>query len=231
MDNGLRDKILAQPAVILADQDVMRALIEANDQALGSNIVDLRGVAMKRLEAQLGRLEDTHRSVIAAAYENLAGTNQVHRAVLALMEPTDFDDFLKVLQEDVANILRVDCVRIVFETRKVDDDSAQELADLSDAIMIAIPDFVDLYLSQGNLPHATVATRRLPRGAEQVYGSYARDLQSEACIKLDVGAGHLPAMLCLASQDPDHFGPQQGTDLLTFFAGVFERLMQRWLAQ
>ena len=96
MDNGLRDKILAQPAVILEDQDVMRALIEANDQALGSNIVDLRGVAMKRLEAQLGRLEDTNRSVIAAAYENLAGTNQVHRAVLALMEPTDFDDFLKV---------------------------------------------------------------------------------------------------------------------------------------
>jgi len=76
MDSVIRDKILAQPAVILDDQDVMRALIEANDRALGSNIVDLRGVAMKRLEDQLDRLEDTHRSVIAAAYENLTGTNQ-----------------------------------------------------------------------------------------------------------------------------------------------------------
>jgi hypothetical protein len=25
------------------------------------------------------------------------------------------------------------------------------------------------------------------------------------------------------------FGPQQGTDLLAFFTGVFERAMRRWL--
>ena len=49
----------------------MRALIAANERAMGGNIVDLRGIAMERLEARLDRLEDTHRSVIAAAYENL----------------------------------------------------------------------------------------------------------------------------------------------------------------
>jgi uncharacterized protein YigA (DUF484 family) len=231
MDSGLRDKILAEPAVILDDQDVMRALIEANTQALGSNIVDLRGVAMKRLEEQLGRLEDTHRTVIAAAYENLAGTNQVHRAVLAMMEPNDFDDFLEILENEVADILRVDCIRIVVETRKIDDAAARELADLSDIITVAIPYFVDLYLSQGLSTRTPIATRRLPRGAEQIYGDVARDLRTEACIKLNVGDGRLPAMLCLGSVDPDHFGPHQGTDLLSFFAGVFERLLQRWLAQ
>jgi uncharacterized protein len=73
--------------VILDDKDVMRALIAANEKALGANIVDLRGLAMERLEARLERLEDTHRSVIAAAYENLAGTNQMHRAILRILEP------------------------------------------------------------------------------------------------------------------------------------------------
>lgn len=231
MDTSLREKILAQPAVILDDQDVMRALIEANDQALGSNIVDLRGVAMKRLEAQLGRLEDTHRSVIAAAYENLAGTTQVHRAVLALLEPDDFDTFLDVLGKDVIDILRVDSIRIVFETRKIGDGASQDLAELSDLITIAIPDFVDAYLGQGSGKHIDITTRAIPRGAEQVYGQMARDLASEACIKIDLGKGHLPAMLCLGSCDATHFGPHQATDLLAFFAGVFERLMQRWLAQ
>ena len=61
----------------------MRALVAANERALGSNVVDLRGIAMERLEARLDRLEDTHRSVIAAAYENLAGTNQIQRNIIA----------------------------------------------------------------------------------------------------------------------------------------------------
>ena len=77
-----------------AGGDVMRALITANDRAMGGNIVDLRGVAMERLEARLQRLEETHRSVIAAAYENLAGMAQVHRAILAFLEPITFEGFL-----------------------------------------------------------------------------------------------------------------------------------------
>jgi hypothetical protein len=72
IDQDLRDRILAEPEGILEDSDVMNALIGANERAMGSNIVDLRGIAMERLEARLDRLEDTHRTVIAAAYENLA---------------------------------------------------------------------------------------------------------------------------------------------------------------
>ena len=87
IEPDLRDRILAEPEAILEDRDVMAALVAANERAMGANIVDLRGIAMERLEARLDRLEDTHRSVIAAAYENLAGTNQVHRAILQLLDP------------------------------------------------------------------------------------------------------------------------------------------------
>ena len=82
MDQDMRDRILAEPETILEDRDVMNALIGANERLMGGNVVDLRGIAMERLENRLDRLEDTHRTVIAAAYENLAGTNQVHRAIL-----------------------------------------------------------------------------------------------------------------------------------------------------
>ena len=37
-------------------------------------------------------------------------------------------------------------------------------------------------------------------------------------------------MLALGAEDPHHFSPQQGTDLLAFFAGVFERTMRHWLS-
>ena len=32
------------------------------------------------------------------------------------------------------------------------------------------------------------------------------------------------------TEDPHQFSPSQGVDLLTFFAGVFERVMRRWLS-
>ena len=48
----LRTRILQEPDVILEDPDVMRALIAANDRTSGGNVVDLRGVALERLEAR-----------------------------------------------------------------------------------------------------------------------------------------------------------------------------------
>ena len=72
LDDSLRKKIIEKPDMVLDDPNVMRALVAANERAMGTNIVDLRGIAMERLETRLDRLEDTHRSVIAAAYENLA---------------------------------------------------------------------------------------------------------------------------------------------------------------
>ncbi|MCB1350220.1 MAG: DUF484 domain-containing protein, partial [Maritimibacter sp.] len=62
----MREQIISQPEVILDDHEMMRALIAANERTMGANIVDLRGIAMERLESRLDRLEETHRSVIAA---------------------------------------------------------------------------------------------------------------------------------------------------------------------
>ncbi len=62
-NDDLKRRILSRPELVLEDRDLMRALIEASDRAIGNNIVDLRGVAIDRLETQLNRLEETHSSV------------------------------------------------------------------------------------------------------------------------------------------------------------------------
>src|SRR5210317_1238597 len=138
IEESLREAIISQPDVILDDKDVMHALIAANEKIMGANIVDLRGLAMDRLEARLDRLEDTHRSVIAAAYENLAGTNQVHRAILRMLDPVEFESFLHDLGGEVANILRVDAIRLVLETKEdTSEDSA--IQSLGDVLAVAEP--------------------------------------------------------------------------------------------
>jgi uncharacterized protein len=228
MDAGLRDRILSDPDVLLDDTDIMRALVAANEKSMGPNVVDLRGMAMARLENRLDRLEDTHRSVIAAAYENLAGTNQVHRAILRMLDATKFETFLRNLGTEVADILRVDAVRLVLESVTTEDDPA--IKKLGDVLSVAEPGYIDTYITQGrNLPVRQVTLRQMTPPDDVVYGAKAQYIRSEACLKLDLGEGRLPGLLVMGSEDPHQFTPQQGPDLLAFFAGVFERSMRRWL--
>ncbi|WP_372602988.1 DUF484 family protein [Actibacterium sp.] len=225
---NLRDQIIADPDVILEDRDLMRALIAANDKALGTNVVDLRGVAMERLEARLERLEDTHRSVIAAAYDNLAGTNQVHRAVLALLDPVDFPSFLKVLGTDVAEILRVARIQLVLESAEGTDPALEKLGDV---LRVTEPGYIADYLSRGRDTSGRIVTlRQMQPQDDRIYGEATSWVRSEALLKLDFGAGRQTGLLAMGSEDPHQFSPAQGTDLLSFFAGVFERAMRRWIA-
>ena len=229
IDQDMRDRILAEPEAILEDRDVMNALIGANERLMGSNIVDLRGIAMERLEGRLDRLEDTHRTVIAAAYENLAGTNQVHRAILQMLDPLSFEDFLKTMASDVAQTLRVDCVRLVLESVQEAEDPT--IRKLGDVLYVAAPGFVGDYLTGGrNVPQRPVVLRQVLPQSDAIYGERAGWIRSEALMKLDFGKGRLPGMLVLGAEDPHQFKPTHGSDLLAFFAGVFERTMRRWLS-
>ena len=229
LNDDLREKIIAQPEAILDDPDLMKALISANERAMGANIIDMRGIAMERLEKRLDRLEDTHRGVIAAAYENLAGMNLIHRAILRMLDPADFEAFMLDLDGEVADILRVDCVRLVLETKQDQENPAVKR--LGRVLITAPPGFARSYLNQKNdSPARPVTLRQLSEQDEKVFGDSGFWIRSEACIRLDLGEGRLPGLLVMGAEDPHQFKPGQGTDLLAFFGGVFERAMRRWLS-
>ena len=227
IQHDFRSRILSDPELILEDPALMKALIAANERSLGGNIVDLRGIAMERLESRLDRLEDTHRTVIAAAYENLAGTNLIQNAVLRLLEPTEFKSFLNCLDGDLKDALRIDGLKLILETREADHD------DLGfDSVLAMVePGVVDFYITAGrDVAIRPVTLRQVSPASEDVYGSRANFINSEALLKLDLGQGRLPGLLVMGSEDPHQFRPNQGTDLLTFFGATFERALRRWFA-
>ena len=229
MAEEFRARIIADPALILDDKDVMRTLVAASERGMGDNIVDLRGLAMERLEARLDRLEETHRAVIAAAYENLSGTNQIHRAVLRMLDPDQFEGFLRNLGGDVAQILNVDAIKLVLESPEAGPDPALER--ISDVLRVVSPGFVEAYMSSQRGPTTRqVVLRQAIAQSDILYGARTPDLRSEACMRLDLGPQRMAGMLVMASDSPHMFKPGQGTDLLAFFAGIFERSMRRWLA-
>lgn len=228
----LRDKILSDPDVILGDDQVMRALLAADRRAAGRNVVDLRGVLVERLEERLDRLEETHREVLAAAYENVAGMNQVHRACLAVLEPNDFAAFLRVLTRDVAMILGVEVIRLGLEAPAAAPGQPLGPAGPLRNVVVALPaGGVEAYVTRGRgLGARKVTLRRVDPTPDDLYGADAGAMRSEALLRLDLGAGNLGGVLAFGASDPHRFHPDQGVDLLTFFAAVFERSLRRWLA-
>lgn len=221
MDPRVRESIIADPAVLLDDKDIMRVLVGSHERALGPNIVDLRGIAMDRLESRLDRLEDAHRSVIAAAYDNVAGTAQIHRAVLRMLEPQRFEAFLHDLGADVASILRVDSLRLVLEAEDLDGEDGVER--LEGVLLMERTGFVDAYIRAGRGgPPREVALR--PVGEASVHRP---SIRSEACLRLDLGDE--VGLLALGSRDERHFLPQHGTDLLAFLGAAATRALRRFL--
>jgi uncharacterized protein YigA (DUF484 family) len=229
----LKREILSDPAVVLDNPEVMRALLESSDKSKGENVLDLRAIFVARLEERLGRLEDTHRTVIAAAHENLTGTNQIHRAVIALLSANSFAEFVQALNHDVANILGVDVIRLCIEGDKPHGNKLVDPTDPQSGTIVILPtDGVANYITgQRNGPAPKQVTlRRAREESTTVYGNFASDIASEATLRLDISGQNIRGLGAFGSYDPKRFAFDQGTELLAFFAQTIERILHRWVA-
>ncbi|PWR03938.1 DUF484 domain-containing protein [Meridianimarinicoccus roseus] len=226
---ALRDQLISDPGIVLDDPDILRALVGAEEAARGTNVRDMRGLAMQRLESRLDALENQHQNVIAAAYYNVSTTSQVHRAILTMIAPTDFDAFLENLDTHVADCLRIRAVRLVMEAETENPDS--DLNPISGALSVLPAGGVAQVQSGGSTSarRYPVILRQVGSGAPRVYGTAAADIRSEAVVQLNLGETRAPGLLVLGADDPGHFAPGQATDLLELFARVCERLVRGWL--
>ena len=224
----IRSLILADPELVLSDDMVMRALLGSTAQG-ARNIVDLRDKLVERMERRLDRLVHTNRSVIAAAYENVAGTQQAHRAILSLIDAPDLGEFLRRLTRDVPAMVGVEEARLCLEA-DVDEIGPAALAEgLADRVLLLPHATIHEYLMlEGGTSPGPVTLRPCGEEAEIIFGEMKR-IGSEALLTFDLGGS--AGLLAFGARDPDRFGPDQGTDLLTFFGGVVERLLTRHLAE
>ena len=230
MEDQLREEILVKAHEILNDETLLRALIEASDKNLGSKIVDLRSVAMQKMDGELKKLKRSNQQVIATAYENLVGMKQVHQVVLNSLEQNNFDEFIANLDTEACNILRVDCIKIGLETHSSLQNNEKHDSKLSKLLDLYPVNFVDTYISQGeNNNTDDVILRPTPKGSEQLYGKVSKNLKSEGCIKLRIGNKKIIGILALASKEREKFTAQQGIELLKFMGSVFERRISHWL--
>lgn len=209
----LRDWLRLNPEVVAGDSELLARVHEA---LAASGVVDLGAHARKRLEAGLARARATNTALVALAKANLAAQAQTHAAIIAVMEADSLSALDRKLAGRAAGALSVDVIRIFIE-------GADPLPG-GQAIRPCSPELTDALLGKR-------AERLGPvdeRFASALYDARASGLRSEALVRLELA--RRPAVLCLAARDARAFTPDQGADLLHFFARVLERRITPWLA-
>ena len=229
MEKTVRAELLADPSIILNDQELMDSLLAATDIKLGSNVVDLRHVAMNRLSDKLGELEGTHQSVVAAAYQNLLGTKQIHQAVIQLLGKKSLEEFVMSLKSELLKTLSVDCIYILLEKPDGSIDSLIP-TNYAPSIQTVMPGFVKTYITQGGLTELSkVKLRKATSVTNQLFENASVKIESEACVQLNLDENQIIGMITFGSSDADFFEPGQGIDLLKFFASACEKMLERWI--
>ena len=229
MEDTVRAELLADPSIILNDQELMDSLLAATDITLGTNVVDLRNVAMNRLSDKLGELEGAHQSVVAAAYQNLLGTKQIHQAVIQLLDKKSLDEFVISLKSELLKILSVDCIFILLEKP---DGFADPIIPSKHQpnLQTVMPGFINTYITQGGLTELSkVKLRKATSATNQLFENTSIKIESEACVQLNLDENQIKGMITFGSSDANFFDPGQGTDLLKFFASACEKMLERWI--
>ncbi len=227
---ALRADILADPHLILDDKDIMTALISGGDELIGNNVFDLRNMALQHMSTRLDELSETHSTVVSTAYDNLATANQINRAILALLDPQSFGDFLKFLETTLAESLNVGTAKLCLETPIV-RINGQPQKEYGGGVAFLLPTTIAKYAAGSTtVQPRPVTLRKTAAASAEIFGEEAANIRSEALVLIQLGADKQPGLLALGSTDADQLAPGQATDLLLFYGAVFERVMRRWLS-
>jgi uncharacterized protein YigA (DUF484 family) len=214
----------------MLDPDAVRAFLRANPDFLHQDaelfsllaaapreegVVDLGQAARERLSAELRQQRSVNEGLVETARANLAGQAQVHMAVLTILEADGPPALDRKLAGRVPGALGVDVVRVLVENHSPLRNS--------EALLGAADGFIQTVLGDRAEKLGPVQSRY----ADPLYGPQGARVKSEALIRLELGGRD--GLLALAGRDASLFLPEQGTELLSFFARALERMLLRWI--
>lgn len=207
-----RSAILADPARVLADDELMNTLLGVS---AGANITDLNAAARTRLQSEITLLKAANESLQDMLRGNLAAQASAHAAIMGLIDEPSLSALDRRLAGHTATTLGLEAVRVCLEG------------------VTALPRAIAILPAAPGLKLALMgdASERLgppdARFAAPIYGVQASRVASEAVIAME-GRG-FQGVLCLGSARRDAFRANDAADLAHFLARVLERRLEALL--
>ena len=224
---SIREQILADPGLILNDDEVVKALASVQNEELGKTVIDGRGLALNRLEQRFKQLETENRLLKEVLNENAEAMQRTHVAALKLLDAKDSEELAKLLRSELPEILRVKHLVLI---------GVLGANSPLDAILgrVAKPDvgtevgksYID---SVRDTPDRILLRKATPDFAK-VYGEDSSPIESEALLPISLPEGGLIGVLAIGSTDPNSFHPNMSTELLELVRQVLAVTIARLAA-
>lgn len=195
-------------------------LLRGPVREFGEGVGDFQHFQIERLRHELARVTLEHRALLAASRGNLASQGRTHKAALAILSASSFEQLLQVVTTDLAVLLDVDVVTIGVENAT------------------APPGRLGLHgihlLSTGSIDALLGTERNVllqadTQGDPVLFGGAAGLVRSQALLRLGFGRGSPAGLLCIGTRQKGRFHPGSGTELLMFLARVIGITISQWL--
>lgn len=211
----------AHPDFLAENTDLLSALTPPQFDH-GNGVVDMQSFMLTRLRAEIAQFKTRERTLLAAAESNVNVQSRVHHGTRTLLEARSFKHLIRVINEDLPGMLKVEAIVLCVET---DEKLPGKAADAG--VVVIEPGTVKRLLEAGT----DIALCPDTPGEKAIFGAAAARVRSAAMLRLGIGPKAPSALLALGSRAPDGFDPRQGTDLLAFLGHVVEHCIRRWLSQ
>jgi uncharacterized protein YigA (DUF484 family) len=199
--------------------DVLRWL-RAPARDIGDGVLDFQHFMLERLRRDYARLQDERRNLIATSRGNLASQCRVHKAVLAMLRASSFENLLQIVTTDLAVLIDVDIITLGVES------AASRTSRLPlNGIHLLQSGTIDKLLG----PNRDWLLCNDIHGDPALFGEAAGLVRSQALLRLAFGRSAPVGLMCIGTRNPDTFQPGLGTELLSFLARTLEISIAQWL--
>lgn len=206
----VRDFLMQNPDFVRQDGELLNCIAA---QPHVGNVVAIADLARERMMRETRAARSRFSAIVETARANYEAQVRVQEAIIAVLDARDPADLNDRLSGHVAFALAADaCVIAVSETCASD----QGLDKIGGAIERLVPIEQPVVLGPIDRPRAWL------------YGDQGGLLRSEALARLEFGPQRRLAILALSSCDIEAFRAEHGSELVTFFARVLERVLTRF---
>src|SRR5580704_12590469 len=196
-------------------------LLRAPSRELGERIDDFQHFMIERLRGDVARVTLEQRTLIAASRGNLATQGRVHKAVLAILAASSFEQLLQTVTTDLAVLLDVDIV-----TLGVESSTTPSTRLMPHGIHLLKAGTVDALLG----PERHVLLHADMPGDAALFGGAAGLVRSQALLRVAFGRAPPVGLLCIGARRAGRFHPGLGIELLSFLARVLGITVAQWLS-
>jgi hypothetical protein len=196
-------------------------LLRAPTREVGEDVFDFQHFLIERLRGELARISLEHRTLIAASRGNLASQGRIHKAALAILAASSFEQLLQTVTTDLAVLLDVDIV-----TLGVESSTTPSTRLMPHGIHLLKAGAVDALLG----PERHVLLHADMPGDAALFGGAAGLVRSQALLRVAFGRAPPVGLLCIGVRRAGRFHPGLGIELLSFLARVLGITVAQWLS-